>query len=344
MIVRYQATRRRRGRAPVRTACAPRGYTLVELLVVVAIIGVLVALLLPAIQAARETSRRMRCQNQLKQLTLAAHAHHDAQGKFPAGVAQQFYVPAPTYRGISFLVELLPYLEQNALADRWRRDDPLQNTTGAESSLTATQVPGLVCPSDELPANPVVDGVRHYALTSYGGNGGSRSFPPENATIDGMFHTTGGASQPMPNQPAVGLADVTDGTSQTLLLGEQNHMDANFESFVEAGWTESLAQWGWWAPSGGRKAIGHVTMSSCAAINYTLPYSFAQREAMSPAPPVADFQRDNDLRLCAGGAITRAERISRWPTDRCGSSQPRCRQRSSLRLATRSGGEAGESP
>jgi prepilin-type processing-associated H-X9-DG protein len=272
------------------------------LLVVIAIIGILIALLLPAIQAARETSRRLQCQNQLKQLALAAHAHHDAHGQFPAGVEQRFYVPAPTYRGVSFFVELLPHLEQTALAERWQRDDPLQNTAGGETSLTATRIPGLICPSDELPANPVADGVRHYALTSYGGNGGRRSFPPENATADGIFHTTGAASQPSPNQRTVALADVTDGTSQTLLLGERNHVDANFESFVEAGWTESLTQWGWWAPSGGRKAIGHVTMSSCAGINFGLPYGFAQLSATKPAPPVADFQRDNDLRLCAWGS------------------------------------------
>src|SRR5881396_3595982 len=90
-----------------------RGFTLVELLVVIAIIGVLVALLLPAVQAAREAARRMTCQNNLKQIGLAMHTHHDALGKLPMGQLTRIgLAPSP---GWSWSIMLLPYMEQGNL-------------------------------------------------------------------------------------------------------------------------------------------------------------------------------------------------------------------------------------
>ena len=91
------------------TRSRKRGFTLIELLVVIAIIGILIALLLPAIQAAREAARRATCVNNLKQLGVALHTHHDGYGKFPAASS---IGPAPG--GWSWLTYLLPFCEAEA--------------------------------------------------------------------------------------------------------------------------------------------------------------------------------------------------------------------------------------
>ena len=85
------------------------GFTLVELLVVIAIIGILIALLLPAVQAAREAARRMQCTNNLKQIGLAIHNHHDSRKLLPAA--------AILYNRAGLWPQIFPYAEQMAVAD-----------------------------------------------------------------------------------------------------------------------------------------------------------------------------------------------------------------------------------
>jgi prepilin-type processing-associated H-X9-DG protein len=147
----------------------------------------------------------------------------------------------------------------------------------------------------------VVNQNRTYALTSYGGNGGSRSFDPSVATTDGVFHTTGPGSQPSANQVAVGIADLLDGTGGTLLFGERSHWDPNYDSFAAAGLTSrpAMGYWGWWAASEGRLAIGDVTLSAYSPINYSIPF-----RAGDPGAPTtsAQFKPYEDQRVCAFGS------------------------------------------
>src|SRR5207237_1675079 len=99
---------------------ARRAFTLVELLVVIAIIGVLVALLLPAVQQAREAARRMTCTNNLKQIGIALHNHHDVKLTFPPGGMNTGHNGTPVYT--TWTVEILPFMEQQALFQQYRQD------------------------------------------------------------------------------------------------------------------------------------------------------------------------------------------------------------------------------
>ena len=258
------------------------GFTLIELLVVIAIIGILIALLLPAVQRVREAANRTQCANNLKQLALAAHNYHGVNERFSPGVNQLLFGAAPRFRGVTLFVYLAPFMEQDNLTKDWNLTDPLVNTqlpAPGPTAKTATKVPILLCPSDVISGpNPVDSGSnRWYALTSYGGNGGSRSYDPASATNDGIFFVIGPGSETAPNGQAVRVADVTDGLSNTALFGERSHVDPNNDAVAPAimpssgQFINTMGQIGWWANSGGRLAAGDVTMSAFAPLNYRVP-------------------------------------------------------------------------
>ena len=254
-----------------------RGLTLVELLVVIAIIAVLIGLLLPAVQKVREAAARMQCQNNLKQIALAAHGYHDARGKFPTGARLPVYVGDRPTGGTNLWVELLPYIEQGNLHKRWDPDDNRNNVAGGRNATTAQVLKLLLCPSDPLPEAVVQPNAGLlpwwawglYGMSSYGGNAGKRSIltggPPAypRMTRDGIFFI----------DSCVRLTNIKDGTSNTFLFGERYHRDLEFDRLHDDVWpgSASMAQrgmWGWVANAG---AMANVTLSTPKPINYEVP-------------------------------------------------------------------------
>lgn len=204
-----------------------RGLTMLELLVVVAIIGILLALLLPAIQFAREAARRTRCLNNLKQLGTALHNHEAALKRFPAGAVSQPYPPAPshphTFYRWSALAALLPYLEQQSVLDSLDLSLPMYmpgpgfpisepNRAGIGQML-----PVFLCPSDM--GRPVKDGMGPTNYVACAGSGIDGGTPFQ---TDGIFYANS----------ATRFADIVDGTSHTVafsesLLGADTRRDAS---------------------------------------------------------------------------------------------------------------------
>lgn len=216
-------------------------FTLVELLVVIAIIGILVSLLLPAVQQARESARRMQCQSHIRQLGLAVHTFHDTHGTLPTNqygdydAASAFGGYSQTSKSWSFLSKLLPYLEgQNLVTAGNIPDSTLEGSSALKQS-----VPLFLCPSDEATSRKTANEVSHYmksgvpvGLTNYKGvmgsnlcqgpwySAGSRGDCECWWRGDGMFY-------PMNWQSPASLSIVTDGTSNTLMIGEDSWYEGN---------------------------------------------------------------------------------------------------------------------
>lgn len=252
-----------------------RGFTLVELLVVITIIGILIALLLPAVQAAREAARRMSCTNNLKQVALAAQNYHDRLGSFPPGTLPKSFASKPKMRATALLVFVLGEMEQSNLRERLDPNDPYNDVLNGVAGIV---LPVLVCPSDVIPQNPVNQGTPPYpyGVTSYGGNGGtggtcykSVAYCSGVATqsTDGMFFETGPLSSPAAGQSPVRMVDVLDGTSNTLGFGERSHVDPVFDSLATPKSEQVIGQYGFWHAAGGL-AVVDTTMTTLAPLNY----------------------------------------------------------------------------
>lgn len=181
------------------------GFTLVELLVVIAIIGILVGLLLPAVQAAREASRRMQCGNNLKQIGLAIHNYESAYRRLPSGRTQLEF---------STHAAILPFIEQNNVANLidWKvRWDHLKN-----SVALAAEIASFKCPSDPVANAPV-----GWASTNYRTNQGSgllHGLPPtDSGNINFGIPEPNGSFIPI---KYLRFADISDGTSNTAAISE----------------------------------------------------------------------------------------------------------------------------
>src|SRR5262249_12120250 len=124
------------------------GFTLIELLVVIAIIAILIGLLLPAVQKVREAAARIQCQNNLKQIGIAAHAYHDALGTFPAGNVYRTNAAGRFDYYETWTISLLPYIEQEPLYRLYDPNIPNVAVTANQAAVRQTSVKVYNCPVD----------------------------------------------------------------------------------------------------------------------------------------------------------------------------------------------------
>ena len=236
------------------------GFTLVELLVVIAIIAILIALLLPAVQAAREAARRTHCLNNLKQIGVAMMNYHDALGSFPEG-AHSEGASDPVLGGgcwdlgFAWAVHILPYMEQSPIFDQFDMSSTCHNfgppgsglyAYGGNLDLIRKIIPTYLCPSDS--------GTIEQMEITIGSGGGPRTLIlgrtnyVGSADDDCRFYPSSTSSAINPHSGDVGyiyegdgmlfnisgirIRDVFDGTSHTVLMGEGTGSEGNMNQQV----------------------------------------------------------------------------------------------------------------
>jgi prepilin-type N-terminal cleavage/methylation domain-containing protein/prepilin-type processing-associated H-X9-DG protein len=213
-----------------------RGFTLIELLIVIAIIGVLIGLLLPAVQKVREAANRSKCLNNLKQLGLAMHNYHSAMNTLPDG--------GSTWNGSgTWQALILPYIEEDALFRQYQGYNQSAFRTAAYTNtniaVTGKQLAICTCPSDvvALTAGQTLnrESYHNYAA-NFGNTAAGDSFSTGTMQTQPSFNGLSFAGAPFRYANPQHLTDITDGTSNTLMMAE-----------VVQGQRQDLRGFTWWS-------------------------------------------------------------------------------------------------
>ena len=218
-----------------------RGFTLIELLVVITIIGILIALLLPAVQAAREAARCLQCKNNIKQISLALHNHHDAMDALPPGC---YWVDLPGdpghSMGVTWIGSILPYIEQGNVKVL---DGVSTGGSDTNVALITKKFNFMQCPSDESRGGTYMwGGQQHYIKGNYGGNngGGPMQWTADPFCKDCAIPRTRGIFM---NNSQTNWSSIFDGLGSTVMIAELIQGGKSPGPYTSGGWQGVMSYW-----------------------------------------------------------------------------------------------------